>query len=198
MAGWAKRTGSGNPGQRARDGRVRSGFLGVLALVASGCTQFDVRSRQDPSVEFGRPATVRVAPPSEAEPADQRVNDRAIDARIRAAVDRELRAKGYVAADSGPADFLLNYRVSTSPNDVLVRNRPGYVIDLWYGWPGAQTVYDNHDVGTLYLAALDRETKRMIWVGAAQARLLPHISYEKRVKARGCGVKKILTSFPAH
>jgi hypothetical protein len=174
------------------------GFLGVLALVASGCTQFDVRSRQDPSVEFGRLRRYAWLPPSEAEPADQRVNDRAIDARIRAAVDRDLRAKGYVAADSGPADFLLNYRVGTSPNDVLVRNRPGYVIDLWYGWPGAQTVYDNHDVGTLYLAALDRETKRMIWVGAAQARLLPHISYEKRAKRVDAAVKKILTSFPAH
>jgi len=173
-------------------------FLVVLALVASGCTQFDVRSRQDPNVEFGRLRRYAWLPASEAEPADQRVNDRAIDARIRAAMDHELRAKGYVAADSGPADFLLNYRVSTSPNDVLVRNRPGYVIDLWYGWPGAQTVYDNHDVGTLYLAALDRETKRMIWVGAAQARLLPHISYEKRVKRVDAAVKKILTSFPAH
>jgi len=174
------------------------GVLGVLALLASGCTQFDVRSRQDPNVDFGHLRRYAWLPASEAEPADQRVNDRAIDARIRAAVDRELRAKGYVAADSGPADFLLNYRVSTSPNDVLVRNRPGYVIDLWYGWPGAQTVYDNHDVGTLYLAALDRETKRMIWVGAAQARLLPHISYEKRVKRVDAAVKKILTSFPAH
>jgi uncharacterized protein DUF4136 len=185
-----------NEARRGRKSTV--GFLVVLALVASGCTQFDVRSRQDPNVEFGRLRRYAWLPASEAEPADQRVNDRAIDARIRAAVDRELRAKGYVAADSGPADFLLNYRVSTSPNDVLVGNRPGYVVDLWYGWPGAQTVYDNHDVGTLYLAALDRETKRMIWVGAAQARLLPHISYEKRATRVDAAVKKIMSSFPAH
>jgi hypothetical protein len=173
-------------------------WLCVLAFALQGCTQFDVRSRQDPNVEFGRLRRYAWLPASEAEPADQRVNDRAIDARIRAAMERELRAKGYVAAGSEPADFLLNYRVSTSPNDVLVRNRRGYVVDLWYGWPGAEAVYDNHDVGTLYLAALDRETKRLIWVGAAQARLLPHISYEKRVKRVDAAVKKTMKSFPAH
>lgn len=189
--------GGGVPGAREMATSVVR-CLCVLAVVISGCTQFDVRSRQDPNVRFDGLRRYAWLPASEAEPADQRVNDRAIDARIRAAIDRELRAKGYVAADSEPADFLLNYRVSTSPNDVLVRNRRGYVVDLWYGWPGAESVYDNHDVGTLYVAALNRETKHMIWVGAAQARLLPHISYEKRAKRVDAAVKKILTSFPQH
>jgi hypothetical protein len=171
----------------------------LLALLVSGlvgCTQFDVRVRQDPTVDFSRMRTFAWLPAGEAEPADQRIHDRAIDARIRAAMEEDLRAKGYGPTGSEPPDFLLNYRLSTSPAEVLHGGERGYVGGLWAGWPGADAVYDAHDVGTLYLAALDRQTKRMIWVGAARARLLPHISYEKRAKRADAAVQKILASFP--
>jgi hypothetical protein len=170
--------------------------LALLALALSGCSKFDVRSKQDPSADFGRLRTYAWLPPSEAEPADQRVNDRAIDARIRAATEGQLQAKGYRPADSG-ADFLLNYRLGTSPGDALRTDRLGYAGGLWGPWPWVGDVYDSYDLGTLYVAVLDRETKRMMWVGAAHARLLPHISYEKRAKRVDAAVKKILASFPS-
>lgn len=195
--GRGRRAGGAGAASRRRRVLVRS--LALLALGLAGCSHFDVRARQDPAADFGRLHTFAWLPPGEAEPADQRVNDRGIDNRIRAATEQELRAKGYRAADAGPPDFLLNYRVSTSPTDVLhggTRGYVGYVGGLWTGWPGAEAVYDAHDVGTLYLAVLDQGTKRMIWVGAARARLLPHISYEKRVKRVDAAVQKILASFP--
>jgi hypothetical protein len=175
--------------------RTRACFLALLALVAPGCSQFDVRARQDPNADFGRLRTYAWLPPGEAEPADQRVNDRAIDRRIRAATEGELRVKGYRPADSEPADILLNYRLSTSPGDAL-HGGPAYARGLWEGWPGAGAVYDTYDIGTLYLAALDGATKQMIWIGAARARLLPHISYEKRAKRVDAAVRRILAPFP--
>ena len=178
--------------------RLRTGacLLVLLGLVVPACSQFDVRTRQDPSADFGRLRTYAWLPPNEAEVVDQRVNDRAIDGRIRAATEGELRVKGYRPADSEPADILLNYRVSTSPGDALHGSGPAYAGGLWGGWPGAGAVYDTYDVGTLYLAALDGATKQMIWVGAARARLLPHISYAKRSKRVDAAVRRILAPFP--
>jgi hypothetical protein len=155
-----------------------------------------VKAKQDPNADFGRLQTFAWLPVAEAEPADQRVNDRFIDRRIRDAVERDLQAKGYRPAASGPADFLLNYRLSTSPDDSLSGHGPGYARGLWGGWPGAAVIYDNYDVGTLYLAALDAPTTHIIWVGAARARLVPHLSEEKRKKRADAAVEKILASFP--
>jgi hypothetical protein len=169
--------------------------VAVFAAGLTGCTQFQVRSRQDPAVDFARLGTYAWLPADQAEPADQRVNDRGIDRRIRAAVEEQMRAKGYQPADAAP-DFLLNYRLSMSPGDAVLAGRRGYVGDPWMGWYGANAVYDSHDDGTLYVAAVNPETKRMIWVGGAQARILPHLTYEKRAKRAQAAVEKLLAAFP--
>jgi len=179
----------------ARDWAGR--LLVLLALIAAGCSRFDVRAKRDPTFDFARLRTFAWLPPAEAEPADQRVNDRGIDRRIRAATENQLRAKGYSPADSGAADMLLNYRLTATPTDVP---RPGgslYTRGLWGGWPTAAEVYESYDVGTLYVAVLDGTTKQMVWVGAARARLLPHISYEDRVKRVDAAVEKLFADFPS-
>jgi hypothetical protein len=181
---------------RTTSPRASVRVLALLALGLAGCSQFDVKARQDPAADFTRLRTYAWLPPEEAEPADQRVNDRGIDRRIRAATERQLREKGYRPADSGTPDFLLNYRLSTSPADAVGGRGRGYVGNTWGGWAGVEPVYESYDAGTLYLAALNGETKRMIWLGAAQARLLPHVSYEKRVKRVDAAVRKILAPFP--
>ena len=173
-------------------------LITLLSLALGGCTRFDVRAKQDPNADLSRLQTYAWLPPNEAEPADQRVNDRGIDARIRAATGQELQAKGYRPVEAEP-DFLLNYRLSSSPSDAIGAGRRGYRghgEGIWGGWVGIDTVYDTHDVGTLYLAVIDARTRRMVWVGLAQARLLPHVSYEKRVERVDAAVQKILAGFP--
>ena len=171
--------------------------VGLLALAIAGCSQFDIRTRQDPSANFASLRTFAWLPRDQAEPADQRVLDPAIDRRIRAAAEADLQAKGYRPAGTAPADFLLNYRFSTSPDDALHGNRgASYAGGLWGGWNGADAVYESYDVGTLYLAALDPRTKQMFWVGAACGRRLQNISYERRAERADTAVAKILESFP--
>jgi uncharacterized protein DUF4136 len=176
--------------------RIGTCVLAVLTLLLVACSQFHVRSKQDPGADFGRLRTYAWLPPEQAEPADQRVQDRAVDRRIRTATENQLRAKGYRPADSAPADFLLNYRVSTSPDDALYATHAGYSGALWQEWLGASTVYDSYDRGTLYLAALDGSTKHMIWVGAASARLLPQVSLQKRMERVDEAIEQILAPFP--
>jgi len=56
---------------------------GICLLILAGCSQFTVRSDWDRSADFRALRTYAWLPLSEAAPADQRVLDRAIDARIR-------------------------------------------------------------------------------------------------------------------
>ena len=169
-----------------------------LALVLVACTQFKVRSRQDPQASFGPLRTFAWLPKSEAEPADQNVSHRGFDRRIRADVEQQLRAKGYVPAGDGAADFLLNYRVTSTPTESLrgsssVAGWGGW----WMGWPGWESAYtENYDQGALFIASLDPETKRMTWLGVAQARLLPHISYDRSLARIDDAVEHILEDFP--
>jgi hypothetical protein len=168
--------------------------LSALALVA--CSQFSVRAKQDPSADFSKLQTYAWLPLDQVDPADQRMLDRYLDTRIRKAVDTELGAKGYRPA-TGEPDFWLNYRLATDPGDAVKGGRRFYYGPGWGAWPGAETVLrENYDAGTLYIGALDGSSRKGIWIGAAQARILPHISLEDRAKRVDDAVHSILESFP--
>ena len=68
----------------------------------------------------------------------------------------------------------------------------------WYGWPGmARLSTESYEEGTLFLGVLDSDSKRMIWLGAANTRLLPHVSLEKRVKRVEAAIHDLLERFPS-
>lgn len=170
----------------------------LAALLAAACSQFSIKTNHDERVDFSRFKTYAWLPLEEAAPADQRVLDRYIDTRIRKAVDRELGAKGYRPAASAAPDFLLNYRLATEVAD-SVKGDPGRYFRgaYWGGWPGIETFYrESYDEGSLFMAVIDGSSKQMVWLGAAQARLLPHISLEARAKRVDEAVHQILEGFP--
>ena len=64
-------------------------------------------------------------------------------------------------------------------------------------WPDASAVYSqSYDVGTLYIAIIDPRSKRMVWIGAAQARLVPTMSLDRKAKRVDAAVHAILAKFP--
>jgi hypothetical protein len=169
----------------------------LVVTTVAACGQFRVRTRHDPNVDFARLHTYAWLPRSEAEPADQRVLDRAVDARIRARVDADLRAKGFAPSGDAPPDFFLNYRLASSPDSAAGGPGPYAWGGWWAAWNGAEGIYrESFDVGALYLAVDDPATKRIIWLGAAEARLVPHISHERRMKRVDSAVDQILEGFP--
>lgn len=180
----------------ARRARIHGAAL--ILVVLAGCARFNVRSHRDPAADFGRLRTYAWLPLSEAAPADQRVLNRIIGARIQRAIETELRAKGYQPADAAP-DFLLNYRLATEPmSDVHGNPGRAFAGSFWWGWSGSEGFYtETYDEGTLYVAVLDAGSKRMLWVGAAGARLLPTLSMEKTEKRVDDAVHQIMESFPA-
>lgn len=166
--------------------------IGLVLLVA--CSQFHVRSDFDRDADFARLRTYAWLPRDQAEPADQRVLDRYLDTRLRSAVATELGAKGFTPAGPDGPDFLLNYRFATEPAEVMSGRRP---MLEGTAWSGADAVHlERYDAGRLYIAVLDAHSRRLVWIGSAEARTLPHISLEKRAKRVDAAVHQILSDFP--
>jgi hypothetical protein len=179
--------------------RAAFALLMFAGLVATGCSRFSVRSVHDPAANFRDLRTYAWLPPEDAAPADQRVQDRYLDRRLRRAVDTELLSKSYSPVDPAQRpDFLLNYRFSTTPASSLQADpdlRFGGA--AWAAWPDASAVYSqSYDEGTLYIAVIDPRTKRRIWVGAAEARLVPTMSLDRKAKRVDAAVDSILADFP--
>ena len=171
--------------------RSRPVQLLLLAVVAAACSQFREHVEYDPAADFVRLHTYAWLPLSEVDPADQRVLDPYIDRRIREAVARTLGAKGYAPAGGGAPDFLLNYRVTSAGRSAAPM---GYYPGSW--WVQRHAHEDTYDEGMLLLDVVDGATRTMIWRGSASARLLPHISLERRVKRVDAAVAHILAGFP--
>jgi len=170
----------------------------LLLLVLAGCSKFNIHSYQNPDASFTRLKTFAWLPASEAAPADQRTLNRIISARIVRDIEGELSAKGYRPADGQP-DILLNYRLATQPAEDVRRDpSAAFGAVMWWGWPGSAGWYtETYDEGTLYVAILDPGTKRILWVGAAGARLVPTLSMEKTEKRVDEAIRQIMESVPA-
>jgi hypothetical protein len=93
----------------------------------------------------------------------------------------------------------VNWRITSTPMSAQ-RGDPRDVAwgtGWWTGWQGGAAIYsESYDTGTLFLAILDRRSKRIVWLGAAEARLLPHVSLERRLGRVDSAVHDILADFP--
>jgi len=172
--------------------------VACLALLLAGCSQFVVNSRHDPQADFGALHTFGWLPRDEADPADQMTPNENFDRRIRADIEQDLRGKGFAPAGSAAPDFLLNYRVSSTPVSA-VQGDPSF--GGWGGWwmmtPGWEAQFsDDYDEGALYIAVLDPDRQRMFWLGVAEARLLPSMSFDRTLERIDAAVAAILKSFP--
>ena len=181
---------------KSRDASV---LLLLTGLVLTGCSRFAVRSASDPAADFRGLRTYAWLPPEEAAPADQRVQDRYLDRRLRTAAGAELRAKGIGPAAPGQQpDMLLNYRLSTSAATSLHADPDiRFGGSSWLAWPDASALTSQSwDQGALYIAVVNPRSRHMIWVGVAEARLVPTMSLDRKAKRVDDAVRSILAGFP--
>ena len=175
--------------------RPRHGVLALLLVALAACSQFDVHTHHDPSMDVTRFRSWDWLPPELLEPADQRVNDRYLDRKLRDAAERVLAAKGYVRAAGTSPDFFLNYRLTTADRSA---SQPPYRYGLGTWWPERELrSRDSYDVGTLLLDVVSPQTRALVWRGTASARLLPHASLEKSARRTELVVEHVLAEFPA-
>jgi hypothetical protein len=89
---------------------------------------------------------------------------------IRAAIDREMRSRGYQPAGDAP-DLLVNFHLQTEDKDTVSTSPASY-----FGWRGgyhwaANPVRDDaistYTAGTLNIDVIDRSRNELVWEGVA-------------------------------
>lgn len=153
----------------------------VVALVLAGCSSVPVSS--DYNVEYSFDQARRYAwlePRSEG--ADPRIQNDLVDARVRRAVDDQLRARGLSRADApDQADLLVTYHMGQEEKlDVRTfRSHFGYY-PCWhcYGpyWGPSWGYGDDlwvteYTQGTLVIDLIDARSRKLVWHGTAERRM---------------------------
>jgi hypothetical protein len=114
--------------------------------------------------------------------------------RVTAAVDAQLKAKGYAAA-SGQPDFLVAAHLGRQ-SKIQVTDW-GYAYGPHAGWygGGGVDVYQ-YEEGSLIVDIVDARTKQLEWRGTATSILDPDATPEERTQRINEAVAKIFEKFP--
>ena len=134
--------------------------LATLATLAA-CAPYAARSDFDPTADFTRYKTYAHVPPPERGQGGRVPVNPSLDAQIRAALDRELPARGFVKAEGASPDLLVGYYL-------VVRDRVDwtFVNTYWgWGWGGVSPVPYTYSEGTLVVDLVDATSRRLVWLG---------------------------------
>jgi hypothetical protein len=171
----------------------------AAAVSLAGCASIDVRFDYDPEANFDALKTYAwmERPDPQKSGADPRVYNALLDSRVRAAVDRELGAKGY-RNDAQDPDFLVIYHaaIDRKVEADAINYYHGYGAAGWYG-PGRTDVYiREYEEGTLLLDVVRPGGKELMWRGAASSRIDDRASPEERTERVNEAVRQLIEGFP--
>ena len=118
--------------------------------------------------------------------------DQILDQQIRAAVDKQLAAKGLTKKDADPADMYVAYQVAMDQEKELnAWGAPGWRFN---GMASVST--STVDIGTLAVDFYDPGKKEMIWRGTATESVGKSTSPEKKQEHLDKAMAKLLKKFP--
>jgi hypothetical protein len=123
---------------------------------------------------------------------DPRVANDIMQARMRAAVDASLAAKGFVRVDHpAMADLVVSYRMGVQ-DQVQARTTPAYP-QTFCGFRGCVTAYTRYGApaveidrfmeGTLVVDLVDTDSGRLVWRAASKKRVTQKDASQARLNA---------------
>jgi len=163
-------------------------WIAALVLLARGAAAQDVNYDYDRQANFSGYQTYAWA-------GGPTLADNLNHARIVAAVDRQLAAKGLARVDStGNPDLLVVYQVGLH-QDLEIN---GYD-NRWAGPVGGPSWarLERVQVGTLAVGIIDAKTRSMVWRAAASKDLDLNQSPDKWEKKLNKAVEKMFKHYPA-
>lgn len=184
--------------------RVRIGAA-LLTLLLGACTGVPVSTDYNTEYRF-QPQSSYAWLEREREFSDPRVDNDLVEARVRRAVDSQLRAKGLTQAQSvESADLLVSYHIGREDKiDVQTfRSHFGYY-PCWhcygphwgYGPHGDDIWVSEYTQGTLVIDVIDAESRKLVWHGVAERRLPSFKTPQERDAYIRETVTAILARFP--
>jgi hypothetical protein len=158
----------------------------IWGLLIGGCSDLSVDQDFDPKFDFGNFKTW-----SWAERTPQADGPGAADVssltheRIRAAIEQELRVKGYSMENPAGADFWVRHHAAIGQR---IEVYPG---DGWYG-----DDVRSYDEGTIVVDVLNPKDKRLVWRGTARGAVDPDLTPREQEERIQESVREILAQFP--
>lgn len=178
--------------------RLLAAGLCLAALSLAACSSYDIRHDWEIGADFASYHTydwIPQTPDSTLTGADAaRQANTLLDRRVRTAVDREMRAKGFVRNDEHP-DLLVVYHTGTK--DKVDATDWGYSYSgSYWGWVGRDIDVYSYTEGTLLVDLVDARTRALVWRGSATGVVRPQRSPEERTRIINEVVQKMFREYP--
>ena len=173
----------------------------LLLLVAfAGCSTMQVHSDYDPGASFVGLKTYDWEKAAKKVTGNPRLDDPALDQRIRGLIESQLATQGYTKVSGGTPDFLVGYHVALEKKLAVSTMNDYYGYRAGWGWSyGAgtgtmmpQSYTYEYEQGSLIIDVVNPKTHELMWRGSAQAEVNRKKGNEQLTEA----IKRILERFP--
>ncbi len=178
--------------------------LASLVVAVGGCATMTVRHDYDPDAPFATYKTYGWLGEAQGMTGNPRLDDPMLNARVRHEVNRRLNAKGFALSRTGMPDFLVAWRAAIRRKLEYSKLKLGY--DYAPAWgrdrlTGASvgdrgTYVREYELGTLVIDIVDARNQKLVWWGAAQAKI--DVADSRRTKDARLkkAVGRIIRRFP--
>lgn len=173
----------------------------LVALLVASCVPVQVETDVDFATDFSGLKVFSWLKTTTAPGSDVRVNNPELDVLVRAAVEKDLQAKGFVKGENG--DFLINW-LGAIESKVRVES-----VQHFYSGYGYQTLskpmagkiaegdsVTSYEEGTIVIDILDSQKHKILWRGAGTRRLLKDMDKDQVSGYVNLSVRDILKGFP--
>jgi len=176
--------------------RLRLPLYGiVLAAVAAGCSAPKIGYDYDRGTNFGQYRTYAWGSGAQVATGDRRVDSALVDARIRTAIDSQLRAKGYIASSNGSPDFFVTYHAGLK--DMMKgASTQNYIGDRAHGTFTTISDVQSYNEGTLLIDIVDAKSHQLVWQASAKADVDQSLDPKERDARVNGVVHAMLAHFP--
>ena len=185
-----------------------AGIVAVIAGAPTAAQKLDIKTQKDQSADFSAIHTYAWLPPAPVvrnfapdAVTNPTLTQEALGPSIVAAVDRELTARGLVAAPADVADVHVAYfaALGFGFNQSYLGEHYGYITGWGSPIPAAMaptTAVVVYEKGTVLVDVVDRVKKRAMWRGTVVTRIEHEHTLEKRVERINDGVQRLFREFP--